>query len=238
MNFWREVNLSSFRLFWRYGAWLRGFTLALIATSAILFFSAHRWIALAVLLPAAAILRFFRCPGRAFPAETALVSPADGLVDDLEAMDDCPAVGGPALRIGIFLSVFDVHVTRAPISGRVKSKQFIPGRFGNAMSRSAGSRNQRNEILFETESGKPVFMRQISGAIARRVVFEPAPGDTVRAGAIVGMIRFGSRVELFVPRDSGFEILVHKGERVRSGATIVGRPIKGAGVSLKEQKQG
>jgi hypothetical protein len=101
-----------------------------------------------------------------------------------------------------------------------------------------GAGIQAAEILFETASGQPIFMRQISGAIARRVVFEPDPGDTVRAGAIVGMIRFGSRVELFVPWDSGFEILVRQNERVRSGATVIGRPVKGVGISLKEQRQG
>ena len=238
MNSWREVNLAPLGLFWRYGAWLRGLTFAMIVAGAVLLLSAHSWIALAMLFPAVAILRFFRCPLRAFPLESDLVAPADGLVDDLEPVEECPVIGGPALRIGIFLSVFDVHVTRAPISGKVKSCQFIPGRFGNAMSRSAGSRNQRNEILLETMTGVPIFMRQISGAIARRVVFEPAPGDTVRAGAIVGMIRLGSRVELFVPRDSGFEILVRQGERVVSGATVIGRPVKNDEVSLKEQQQG
>ena len=237
MNSWSEVNLPPFGLFWRYGAWLRGLTLAMIVAGAILPCAGHLWIALAMLLPAAVILRFFRCPRRVFSGEAKLVSPADGLVDDLEPVDDCPVIGGPALRIGIFLSVFDVHVTRAPVSGRVKAKQFIPGHFGNAMSRGAGSRNQRNEIIFETGAGKPIFMRQISGAIARRVVFDPAPGDTVRTGAVVGMIRFGSRVELFVPLDSGFEILVRQGERVRSGATVIGRPIKNEVLSLKESQQ-
>lgn len=223
MYFWHEVKLAPLGLFGRYGSWLFDLTFALIVAGLALLCSGHRWSASAMLLPAAAILRFFRCPFHAVPGETDFVSPADGLVDDFEPVDDCPVIGGPALRIGIFLSVFDVHVTRAPISGRVKNKQFIAGGFGNAMSRSIGQRNQRNDVLFETESGKLIFMRQISGAIARRVIFDPSPGDAVRAGAVVGMIRFGSRVELFVPCDSGFEILVRQGERVVSGATVIGR---------------
>lgn len=237
MIFWGDSNTPPLGLFWRYGGGLRWLALVL-ALGGMILLASHLLVALALLAPVAVLLYFFRCPWRMFPDDAVIVAPADGLIDDLGPVEECTPIGGPALRIGIFLSVFDVHVTRAPVTARVKAKQFVPGHFRNAMSRSTGSNNQRNEICFETESGMPIFMRQISGAIARRVVFDPAPGDTVRAGAIVGMIRFGSRVELFIPRNSGIEILVRRGERVRSGMTVIGCPTKNEEVSLKEQRQG
>lgn len=234
MNYWADANVPPFGLLWRYGGWLPWLALALGLSGALLL-AWHPVISLIPLTPLAALLYFFRCPWRMSLDDAKLIAPADGIVDDLEPVAQCPAVGGPAMRIGIFLSVFDVHVTRAPVTGQIKEKKFIPGRFGNAMSKGAGRENQRNEILFATESGHCVFMRQISGAIARRVVFEPAPGDTVRAGAVVGMIRFGSRIELFVPRDAGYKIMVRKGKRVRCGETVIGRPQKVEQAFLKEQ---
>jgi len=211
-------------LFWLYGGWLRWLVLAITFGSLWSFPTYPRqtsMMAVAVVL----LLAFFRCPRCGIPDVGNLVSPATGRIDDLEILEDCPSVGGAGTKTGIFLSVFDVHASRAPISGRVKSKQFVPGRCGNAMSRSAGDRNQRNEILLGTDAGKPIFMRQISGAIARRVVFDPALGDQIQAGAIVGMIRFGSRVEVFVPDDSGFLVQVSKDDRVQAGVTVLGRAV-------------
>ena len=211
-------------LFWLYGGCLRWLVLAV--TLGILWsFPTYPRLIPVMVVAVVVLLAFFRCPRCGIPDVGNLVSPATGRIDDLEIVEDCPRIGAAGTKIGIFLSVFDVHVTRAPISGRVKAKQFVPGRCGNAMSRSVGYRNQRNEILLETDEGKPIFMRQISGAIARRVVFDPALGDQIQAGAIVGMIRFGSRVEVFVPDDSGFLVQVSKGDRVQAGVTVLGRAV-------------
>lgn len=222
MKTFTRMNMPFLGLFWLYGGKVRWLASALIL-GGLFSVPSHPVLASTIAVLILAVLGFFRCPTCGHTDAANLLSPAEGRVDDLEHVKDCPGIGGNGIRIGIFLSVLNVHVTRAPVSGRVKAKQFIPGRFGNAMSRSVGCSNQRNEILFETDSGKPIFMRQISGAIARRVVFDPAPGDQVQAGAIVGMIRFGSRVELFIPDGSGFQIQVCRGDRVRAGETILGR---------------
>jgi phosphatidylserine decarboxylase len=217
-----RTHLPFLGLFWRYGGPIRWFAFTLAGLAFIAFFFSTP-LGLSLTISLILLFSFFRCPDCLNLGENLLVSPATGRIDDLEKMTDCPGIGEPGTRIGIFLSVFDVHVTCAPVSGRIRSKQFVPGRFGNAMSRSIGSVNQRNEILLETGTGKLLFMRQISGVIARRVVFEPIPGDQVQAGAIVGMIRFGSRVELFVPENSGFQICARLGDRVIAGTTEIGR---------------
>jgi len=217
-----KTHLPFLGLFWRYGGAIRGFVLALLVLTIPAFlYSPFLGFSLSICL--ILLLAFFRCPDCLSFEEGSLVSPATGQIDDLEEVADCPGIGGSGTRIGIFLSVFDVHVTCAPVSGRIRSNEFVPGRFCNAMSRNVGPVNQRNEIVLETEIGVPVFMRQISGAIARRVVFEPVLGDRIQAGAIVGMIRFGSRVELFIPENSGFQFCVHLGDRVTAGKTVLGR---------------
>jgi phosphatidylserine decarboxylase len=210
--------LGAFRL---YGGRLRWPVLAMAVTGS--WFLPTRPLAAAFTIIAALLLLcFFRCPGCTPTHRNDLASPATGLIDVLEKVEDIPHCGGSGTKIGIFLSVFDVHVTRAPVSGRIIEKRYTPGRHSNAMSPNAGDRNQRNDILIETENGKAFFLRQISGAIARRVVFDPEPGDLIRTGAIVGMIRFGSRVEIFVPDNSGFEIRSRIGDRVLAGTTIIG----------------
>jgi phosphatidylserine decarboxylase len=217
-----KTNVPFLGLFWRYGGALRWMAIGLVL-GAFLLFPFHPSIASLLLIGLVLGLAFFRCPDCAPASTETLVAPATGRVDDIEQVTDCPGIGGAATKIGIFLSVLDVHVTRAPLAGAVKSVQFIPGRCGNAMSRQVGHRNQRNEILLETKSGQPIFVRQISGAIARRVMFDPSPGDRIHAGAVVGMIRFGSRMELFIPHDSDFQLEVKMGDRVHAGETILGR---------------
>jgi phosphatidylserine decarboxylase len=163
---------------------------------------------------------FFRDPERAPAAGRGLVlSPADGRV---VAVADDPA--GPSLAI--FLSVLDVHVNRSPIAGRVESVEYREGRFLAAFDPRAGEVNERNEILLSGPEGS-VRVRQIAGAIARRIVCRVKPGDRLSAGQRLGMIRFGSRTDLRLP--PGSALLVGQGERVKGGITIVGRmPVSAA----------
>jgi phosphatidylserine decarboxylase len=125
------------------------------------------------------------------------------------------------LRIGIFLSLAVVHASRAPVSGTIERVINVPGGHRSALALESGKRNQRNELWLQDPRGCRLFMRQIAGLVARRSVFAPRPGDTIRAGAIVGMIRFGSRVELYVPL-SAYRVQVEVGIRVWAGETVLG----------------
>ncbi|MFZ0038153.1 MAG: phosphatidylserine decarboxylase family protein [Candidatus Acidiferrales bacterium] len=164
------------------------------------------------------VLYFFRDPERQIPNEPgAVVSPADGHV--LEIVDE--AWNGPAgKRITIFLSVFDVHVNRVPVAGEIKEVQYRPGRFFAAMRKRASKENEQNVITITTPGGDIVF-KQIAGAIARRVICWKNVGDRVALGERVGMIRFGSRVDVWLPDDS--EIVVRRGQRVYGGASILAK---------------
>lgn len=160
------------------------------------------------------VMLFFRDPERNIPAgEKIVVSPADGRVIGCDIEAQRPAVS-------IFLSIFNVHVNRSPVSGRIKSVNIVKGKFLTAFRRGAGKENQRNEIEIETESGIVRF-HQVAGAIARRTIFDPELNQLVLAGDRVGLIRFGSRVDLTLPPGSVLE--VHKGQRVKGGETILGR---------------
>jgi phosphatidylserine decarboxylase len=164
---------------------------------------------------------FFRDPRRDSPVGTGLVlSPADGRVVDLREVDDLRFPGGRARRLSIFLSIFDVHVNRAPASGAVQQVVYSRGRFRAAFHGKASEENERNRIDLDTPDG-PLAVTQIAGAIARRIVCDVAPGDRLAAGERFGMIRFGSRVDLFLPLDA--TPAVGKGDRVRAAATVLAR---------------
>jgi phosphatidylserine decarboxylase len=172
-------------------------------------------------------LSFFRDPERAIPAETgAVVSPADGTVTDVTEVEEPEFIGGPATRIGIFLSVFNVHVNRAPVAGAVELVRHVPGEFRDARRAEEASRvNEANLLGLRADdaAGTRVLVRQIAGAIARRIVCVTRPGERLARGQRYGMIKFGSRTELFLPRAAGFQPAVRVGDRVRGGATVVGR---------------
>ncbi len=166
-------------------------------------------------------LGFFRDPPRRIPSEPgAVVAPADGLVDSVRTNENPEAgeVGGPV--ISIFLSVFDVHVNRAPVAGTVESLSYRPGAFVNAMKTECADCNESNWIFMRAD-GHRVTVRQIAGLIARRIVCRVAPGETVRRGQRIGIIRFGSRTELYLP--VGAQVKVSVGQRVKGAATIVAR---------------
>jgi len=185
-------------------------------------------LALPLLALGAFSLSFFRDPERAIPAEPgAIVAPADGTVTDVTDVDEPEFLRGPATRIGIFLSVFNVHVNRAPVAGAVELVRHVPGGFRDARRAEEASRvNEANLLGLRADdaAGAPVLVRQIAGAIARRIVCEARPGQRLERGQRYGMIKFGSRTELFLPRGAGFQAAVRVGDRVRGGATVVARP--------------
>jgi len=167
----------------------------------------------------AGLLLFFRDPARQPPADPlALVSPADGKVICVdEAQDPCFGLG-KFRRVGIFLSVLDVHVNRSPCDGRVERTHYSAGEFLDARHLEVDLRNENQTWLLQTPRG-PVLVRQIAGLIARRIVAWKQPGDSLQTGERIGMIRFGSRTDLYVP--SACSIRVQVGQRVKGGETVL-----------------
>ncbi|MGC2698510.1 MAG: phosphatidylserine decarboxylase family protein [Candidatus Angelobacter sp.] len=169
-------------------------------------------------LVAGFFLWFFRDPERMVPSEAGLVvSPADGKVTDVSPTQ---LNGVPCTRISIFLNVFDVHVNRSPISGMIKSAVYKKGNFGNAMSESSAQDNEQNVVTMEGE-GMTVIFKQIAGLLARRIVFNHKPGDSLARGQRVGLIKFGSRTDVIFPQTA--EVRVKMGDRVKGGSSVLAR---------------
>ncbi|MGH9702688.1 MAG: phosphatidylserine decarboxylase family protein, partial [Candidatus Acidiferrales bacterium] len=176
------------------------------------------WLAGILLLLGAFVLYFFRDPERTIPSDPAsIVSPADGHV--MEVLEE-PLEGLPGRRISIFLSVFDVHVNRVPVAGVIRRIEYRKGRFYAAMRGRASAENEQNMIRISSLQGEVVF-KQIAGWIARRILCWKSEGDQVARGERVGMIRFGSRVDIWMP--PGVEILVRRGQRVAGGSSVLAR---------------
>lgn len=163
---------------------------------------------------AAFCLYFFRDPERDIPAGPVAVAPADGKVVAIR-----PAPHG-ATRLSIFLSVFDVHVNRAPIAGTITAVDYRPGRFLVASREEASAENEQNAVTIEGGGSRVVF-KQIAGIVARRIVFYKRTGDTVAKGERVGLIRFGSRLDVVLGPE--WELLVREGDRVRAGSSAIAR---------------
>lgn len=176
--------------------------------------------AVPVLLLAAFLLWFFRDPERQIPTLAgAVVSPGDGKVTDVSLVTSDGASGGVLRhRISIFLSVFDVHVNRSPIAGVIRDVRYQRGRFLNAMGARSADENEQNIVTVEGD-GRTVIFKQIAGLIARRIVFKFKVRDRVARGERVGLIKFGSRVDVLVDRDA--TIHVKPGDRVKGGATVL-----------------
>lgn len=178
-------------------------------------------LALPFLILGVAILFFFRDPLRAVTVEAhELVCPADGTVVAIDELDETPHYAGPCRRVSIFLSLLDAHVNRSPSDGRVVRTEYRRGHFKNALKAKSADVNEFNAIWMETPHG-PITVRQISGALARRIVCWPREGDTLAKGEKIGMIRFGSRTEMYLPRHG--EVCVKLKQKVRAGTTIAAR---------------
>ena len=176
------------------------------------------WLGAVLLVLGAFVLFFFRDPERTPPSDPdVIVSPADGRVMEVveEARGD-----NPGRRISVFLSIFDVHVNRAPVAGRIAAMEYRKGRFNAAMRGRASEENEQNVIHVSNERGEIVF-KQIAGWVARRILCWKAVGDSVTRGERVGMIRFGSRVDIWLP--DRVEILVRPGQHVAGGSSILAR---------------
>jgi phosphatidylserine decarboxylase len=192
------------------------YALALIATAALVgWFTQPAW-AVVPLLLAVFFLWFFRDPERAIPTvAAAVVSPGDGKVTEASIVT---VSGEKQIRISIFLSVFDVHVNRSPITGIVREVRYQRGKFLNAMNQASAEQNEQNIVLVEGD-GQVVVFKQIAGLLARRIVFHPKVGDRLERGQRVGLIKFGSRVDVLCGASAALQVKV--GDRVRGGASIL-----------------
>jgi phosphatidylserine decarboxylase len=171
------------------------------------------------------LIAFFRDPERAIPTQVGiLVSPADGTVSDVGMIEHDEHLGGPALRVGIFLSVFNVHVNRCPCDARVLKTIYRKGKFLNAMKHDVASAdNESNTIVLgDVQTGRPIAtVRQIVGLIARRIICTSNEGDVLRRGQRIGLIKFGSRTELCVPAWLSPEATVKVGQKVRGAMDVI-----------------
>jgi phosphatidylserine decarboxylase len=183
------------------------------------------WLALVPLILLGWLVYFFRDPPREIPeGPNLIVAPADGTVTDVTPIDQYDFLGGPAVRVGIFLSIFNVHINRAPLTGRVLEMHYQPGEFHNAMRPECAERNEFMWIGFERpdDPSHRFAVRQVSGMLARRIVCILKPGTTIARGEKFGMIKLGSRTEVILPADA-VQIHVRPGDKLRAGSDVVAR---------------
>jgi phosphatidylserine decarboxylase len=202
------------------------FTLPFAFLAAVLFLFHRPVWAVAALVVGLLVLLFFRDPARSYGGEAGIVlAPADGLITRIDTIDD-PEVGpGRHHRIVTFLSVFDIHVQRVPTAGEVVASRYTQGRKVAAFREDAGEVNEKHLTVIRRPDGALVGVRQIAGLLARRVVCYLKEGDRVHRGQSMGLIKFGSRVDLLVPES--YQVLVKKGERLKNGQTPVAAPSAG-----------
>jgi phosphatidylserine decarboxylase len=202
--------------------------LSLLAVAVVVAWATRGWAwSVAPVLLAVFFLWFFRDPQREIPVGTGLiVSPGDGLVTETAAVT---TPDGPRQRISIFLSVFDVHVNRSPIGGVLTAVRYQKGQYLNAMNPASADRNEQNAVTVRGE-GIEITFKQIAGLLARRIVFNLREGDTVERGQRVGLIKFGSRVDVLLPAEA--TLRVRPGQRVKGGATVLAAMPPVAGVGL------
>src|SRR5580693_198982 len=212
------------------------YALALIAGAVLVgWFAQPAW-SLVPLLLAGFFLWFFRDPERVVPhAAGAVVSPGDGKVTEASIVT---VAGESLVRVSIFLSVFDVHVNRSPIAGVVREVRYQRGKFLNAMNQASAEQNEQNIVRVEGD-GQVVVFKQIAGLLARRIVFHPKVGDRLERGQRVGLIKFGSRVDVLLDRTAALQVKV--GDRVKGGASVLAHlqpkgELAGAGNSLASER--
>ena len=167
------------------------------------------------------VIYFFRNPPRDIPDdEKAVISPADGKIVQKMIVSNNEYLGSDAMKISVFMNVFNVHVNRSPFEGKVLRVEYHPGKFVNASFDKASELNERNAVMIETDKGKKILFVQIAGLIARRIVCYVNEGDSLLKGERFGLIRFGSRVDVYLPVDA--QINVNIGDKVTAGETILG----------------
>ena len=204
---------------------IMGWPLAILAAFLASCCSPGRWAALVPLVLLGLVVYFFRDPKRAIPADPeAIVSPADGTIAEVTNVEHYDFIDGPAIRIGIFLSIFNVHVNRSPRAATVVDMHYKPGEFLNAMNPESALRNEFMWIGYEDAErpGVRLAVRQISGLIARRIVCALRPGQRVSRGEKFGMIKLGSRTELILPAGA-VRVDVAVGQKVQGGSTVLAR---------------
>jgi phosphatidylserine decarboxylase len=193
---------------------------SLILTVLVTFFGIM-WLAILLAAVTVFIICFFRNPERYFQDNAKLViCPADGKVIKIEEVDINGTITGRFKKISIFMNVFNVHVNRAPYNGTVETIAYHKGKFLSANLDKASAENERNEIMIRTEDDRVLWVVQIAGLIARRIVCWTHEGAQIEKGERFGLIRFGSRVEVFLPFDS--RVVVHPGDKVKAGRTTIG----------------
>jgi phosphatidylserine decarboxylase len=179
------------------------------------------WFAAVLAAVTVFVICFFRNPERSFQDEDKLViCPADGKVIKIEDVDVQGTITGRFMKISIFMNVFNVHVNRVPYAGTIEKIHYHKGKFLSANLDKASAENERNEVLIRTQDGRGIWVVQIAGLVARRIVCWASQGTILKKGERFGLIRFGSRVEVFLPSDS--RIVVTPGEKVRAGKTRLG----------------
>ena len=187
------------------------------------------------------VAAFFRDPVRTTPrGDRLIVAPADGLITMIAKVPPPTELRGPGAfeegeytRVSIFMSVFDVHINRAPISGRITRMAYVPGKFINADLDKASEDNERQHFLVESPDGLKVGFTQIAGLVARRILAFVREGDIVEAGQRVGLIRFGSRVDVYLPAGTGARVLL--GQRAIAGETVIGEVGEDPGLTGSSQ---
>ncbi len=189
------------------------------------------WWWLAAIVPAFFLgftFAFFRDPHRLIPQEDGImVSPADGTITHVERLPATAEIEEPVWRVSIFLSVFNVHINRAPCAATVKTIHYSPGRYLDARDPNSARDNEQNALVMQTEAeSATILVRQIAGLIARRIICHAGEGSTLQRGERFGMIKFGSRTDLVVPVATGYEPTVEVGQKVQGGATVMMRKAK------------
>jgi phosphatidylserine decarboxylase len=211
------------------------YAIGLVAAAGVVSWLAGGWFALPLDLLAVFFLWFFRDPERQVPAEPAAVSPADGRV--MAVKSETP----DTVRISIFLNIFDVHVNRTPVAGVIRKVEYRKGRFMVASQERCSEENEQNRVEVEMADGTLVVFKQIAGLIARRVVLTRRPGDVVAKGERVGLMKFGSRMDvIFGPE---WDVLVRPGMRVTAGVTPIARrreqdPAEAGGKKAENESHG
>jgi phosphatidylserine decarboxylase len=194
---------------------------SLVVTVFVAFLGGNCWLIIPFVFVTFFIVWFFRNPERSFPnEEKVVISPADGKVIKIENVAVNGTISGKFKKISIFMNVFNVHVNRAPYDGKIEAIHYHKGKFLVASLDKASEDNERNEVMIRTEDGRIIWTVQIAGLIARRIVCWVTPDMNVKKGERFGLIRFGSRVDLYLPED--MKVSVKLNDKVNAGQTVLG----------------